>query len=147
MKNSKIYLMSALSGLLYVLAFPPIPFNFLAFIFISPLLFALEQKPTHWFRLTYLTFLIQHIGTLWWVGSWQEDSDPFLMIASIVLCVFHPFFVCDCSFLIRSSWSLLTSCLYPQIGHDRFFPKETGISGMKQKLKNLRSFLASIELL
>lgn len=92
MKNSKIYLMSALSGLLYVLAFPPMPFNFLAFIFIIPLLFALEQKPTHWFRLTYLTFLIQHLGTLWWVGSWQEDSDPFLMIASIVLCVFHPFF-------------------------------------------------------
>ncbi len=68
------------------------PFNLLAFIFIIPLLFALEQKPSHWFRLTYLTFLIQHLGTLWWVGSWQKDCDPFLMIAGIVLCIFHPFF-------------------------------------------------------
>ena len=39
MKNSKIYLMAALSGLLYVLAFPPMPFNFLAFIFIIPISF------------------------------------------------------------------------------------------------------------
>jgi len=88
----KLYLISALGGVFFALAFPPMPFNALAFIFIIPILFALEQKPEHWYRLSYTFSFFLNLGTLWWVGSWQENADPFLMISGIAIILFHPFF-------------------------------------------------------
>ncbi len=91
MKQSKIILFATSTGILFGLSFPPMPFNLLAFICYIPLLFALEQSPKRPNLLIYLTFLMQHLTTLWWIGSWQKDADPFLMIAGIAVCVLQPF--------------------------------------------------------
>lgn len=36
---------------------------------------------------------VYHGITNWWVGSWQAQSDPFLIIAGIALWLGHPFFL------------------------------------------------------
>lgn len=84
--------MAGLSGVMFALAFPPLQFFPLGFIFVIPLLFALEQKPSHWFRLTYVFAFFQHLLTIWWIGSWRENADIFLMISGIIMVVLHPFF-------------------------------------------------------
>ena len=93
MKNRNIYLSAVLSGLLLFFAFPPMPLYILAFIGFIPLLYALESRINgKVFLILYLTFIIYQLGTNWWVGSWQPNSDPFLMISGVVLVFVHPFF-------------------------------------------------------
>ncbi len=90
-KNTRI-LLSVASGLLLVLAFPPMPFYFLAFIAFIPILFLLDSTKKFYFWNTYATFFIYQVGTLWWISSFQEKTDPFLMSSGFVLDVFHPFY-------------------------------------------------------
>lgn len=77
---------------MFTLAFPPIPFSILAFIFVIPVLFAFEQRPNHWYRLSFVFAFTLNLGTLWWVGSWQANTDPYLLIAGIAIILLHPFF-------------------------------------------------------
>ncbi|MFA7325864.1 MAG: apolipoprotein N-acyltransferase [Candidatus Kapaibacterium sp.] len=90
-KNTRIIL-SIATGLLLVLAFPPMPFYFLGFISFIPLLYLLDNTKKFYFWNTYATFFIYQIGTLWWISSFQEKTDPFLMASGFVLDVFHPFY-------------------------------------------------------
>lgn len=90
-KNTRI-LLSLATGVLMVLAFPPMPFYFLAFISFIPLLYLIDTTKKFYFWNTYATFFIYQIGTLWWVSSFQEKTDPFLMASGFVLDVFHPFY-------------------------------------------------------
>lgn len=112
MSKAKCYLLAAISGLFFVLAFPPVGLNLLAFVLLIPLISALENAvkvgASRW-RLMYVAFLVQHVGTLWWVGSWQANADPFLMIAGVVLCLFHPFFYfvpAECYYRFRRRFGL-----------------------------------------
>lgn len=41
-------------------------------------------------KASYLTFFIFNLITIYWVGSWQTGTDPFLMIAGGVLLFFSP---------------------------------------------------------
>jgi apolipoprotein N-acyltransferase len=86
------YLLAMLSGALFSLAFPPMPFNILAFIFLLPLLQSIEGREKGFYLRSYLAFFVLHLGSLWWVGSWQADSDPYLMVAGAGICLLHPFF-------------------------------------------------------
>ena len=81
-----------LSGVLLTLAFPPFHINVLVFIALIPVLYAFDSEIKKKYTMVYLSFLIFHWGTLWWVGSWQKNSDPYLMMAGTVLCMAHPFF-------------------------------------------------------
>lgn len=93
MKNKNIYFSAVLSGLLLFLAFPPMPLYILAFIGFIPLLYILESRINgKVFLVLYLTFFVFNLGTTWWIGSWQANSDPFLMISGVVLVFVHPFF-------------------------------------------------------
>lgn len=92
MKKNTRLLLSALSGLLLVIAFPPMPFYFLAFVSFVPLLYLLDVTKKFYFWNTYLTFFIYQVGTLWWISSFQEKTDPFLMGSGFVLDIFHPFY-------------------------------------------------------
>lgn len=92
MKQYKILLFALSTGLLFALSFPPMPFNILAFICFIPLLFSFEHSPKKPNLLFYLTFFVQHLLTLWWIGSWQPNADPFLLIAGSAFCIFYPFF-------------------------------------------------------
>ncbi len=92
MKKSTRILLSGLSGVLLTLSFPPMPFYFLAFFSFLPILFLLDKTKKFYFWNTYLTFFIYHVATLWWISSFQEKTDPFLMASGFVLDIFHPFY-------------------------------------------------------
>jgi apolipoprotein N-acyltransferase len=97
-----------LSGILLGCAFPPFNFGYLGYIALMPLIFLIEQslreeKPRLVSYLYISYFIYQGIAN-WWVGSWQKESDPFLMIAGIALQIGHPFFLmlpCLAYFYVR----------------------------------------------
>lgn len=98
--NRKDLLFGALSGVMLGLSFPPIPLFPLLFAAFIPYFKVLEKRSSlaSINRFTYFTIFIYNFITLYWVGSWQPDTDPFLMIAGVALLFFNP-----CVFLIPSS--------------------------------------------
>ena len=106
-QKNKERLLLILSGVLLGISFPPFPFPFqiLMFVGLVPYLLVLEKKKTlaEISRSTYLTFFIFTIITVYWVGSWQKGTDPFLMIAGGALLFFNPLL-----FLIPSTLYYLT---------------------------------------
>lgn len=93
MNLSKKILLSLISGGLLALSFPPSPFFLMAFVGFVPLLFIFSfENVKYRFLILYITFFIYHTGTNWWIGSWQENADPYLMMSGIVLAIAHPFF-------------------------------------------------------
>ncbi len=87
-------LLLILSGILIGVGFPPFPFPFTLFLFVGliPYFIVIEKRKTlaEINRATYLTFFVFSVITLYWVGSWQKESDPFLMIAGGTLLFFEP---------------------------------------------------------
>jgi len=85
-------LLGLTSGILIGLSFPPIPLPYLIFIGLVPYFFALHQREglAEINRLTYFTAFFFNIITLYWVGGWLPNSDPFLMIAGTTLFFFNP---------------------------------------------------------
>lgn len=104
-----------LSGILLSISFPPpylINISFLTFISFIPLLLVLNSPNNYLFisfkkksnsldsnyenkslfLVLYLTFLIYHVGVNWWIGSFQKQTDPYLLMSAILLSIFHPFF-------------------------------------------------------
>lgn len=93
MKKNQNLILSILSGLLLAASFPPYPFFPLAFVGFIPILYALTWGGARRrFLILYLTFFIYHVGTNWWMGSWQTETDPFLTISAVALAIVHPFF-------------------------------------------------------
>lgn len=80
------------SGLMLGLAFPPSPFYILIFFALIPYFYVLEKRDSLAAinKITYVMAFIYNIITLYWVGSWQPDTDPFLMIAGVTLLFFNP---------------------------------------------------------
>lgn len=84
-----------LTGLLLGLAYPPNPIGGLfGAVGLVPLLLALEQTTSYRqaFRWSYSSFFIFSAISTWWVGSWQSNSDPWLMVSCIMLIIVHPLF-------------------------------------------------------
>src|SRR5690606_31534681 len=90
-RNTRI-IFSILSGILLAASFPPMPFFLLAFFSFLPLIYILDTTKKFYFWNTYITFFLYHTITLWWISSFQEKTDPFLMISGFALDLFHPFF-------------------------------------------------------
>ncbi len=91
-QNRKELLLGLLSGVLLGLAFPPVPLPYLMFIGLVPYLIIVEKRTSlaEINRFTYFTMFFFNLITLYWVGSWTKDADPFLMIAGTVLMFFNP---------------------------------------------------------
>jgi len=81
-----------ISGILLGLSFPPIPLPYLVFVGLIPYLIVIDKRKTlaEVNRFTYFTIFFFNLITLYWVGSWTPDADPFLMIAGTVLMFFNP---------------------------------------------------------
>ena len=83
-----------LSGAAMGLGFPPFPFPFTLLLFFGlvPYFYVLEKRKTlaEINKATYLAFWLFNLITLYWVGSWQKEADPFLMISGAVLVFFNP---------------------------------------------------------
>jgi apolipoprotein N-acyltransferase len=92
-RNSQRLLLM-LSGLLLGISFPPFPFPCQLFMFVAlvPYFYVIEKKKTlaEINRATYLTFFVFCLITIYWVGSWQKGTDPYLMIAGGTLLFFNP---------------------------------------------------------
>ncbi|MCH7964788.1 MAG: apolipoprotein N-acyltransferase [Bacteroidetes bacterium] len=84
-KIRKEILLLILSGVLLGISFPPFPFPFalLSFVGFIPYLIVLKNRQTlaEINRATYLMAFVFCVVTVYWVGSWQAEADPFLMMA------------------------------------------------------------------
>jgi apolipoprotein N-acyltransferase len=95
--KNKERLLLIISGILLGISFPPFPFPFqlLMFFGLSPYFYVIEKKTKliDINRSSYLTFFILSLITLYWVGSWQKNADPFLMISGVLLIFVNPLFL------------------------------------------------------
>ena len=92
--KNKERLLLILSGILLGVSFPPVPFPFtlLMFVGLIPYLKIIEQKERllDINRSTYLMAFVFSAITIYWVGSWQKETDPFLMISGGLLLFVNP---------------------------------------------------------
>lgn len=91
--NTKLILLICIvSGILIGISYPPIPFPYFIFIAFVPYFFILNKteqliKRMHY---SYLTFFVFNLITIYWVGSWTKEADPFLMISGGLLLFVNP---------------------------------------------------------
>jgi apolipoprotein N-acyltransferase len=92
--KNKERLLLILSGILLGISFPPFPFPCQLFMFFGfiPYFYVIEKKSSllEINRSSYLAFFVFSLITLYWVGSWQKNADPFLMISGILLLFVNP---------------------------------------------------------
>jgi len=83
-----------LSGVLLGISFPPLPFPFTLLLFVGfvPYLIVLKNRQSlaEINRATYLMSFVFCLVTVYWVGSWQEEADPFLMMGGGALLLALP---------------------------------------------------------
>ena len=58
--------MALLSGVLLILAFPPVPLAFLSYIGFIPILYLIENRKRI-FGYVYLAFFVWNVGTCYWL--------------------------------------------------------------------------------
>ncbi len=120
-KRNQERLMLVLSGILMGVSFPPFPFPFqlLMFTGLIPLFIVIEkrEKLIDINRAVYLFGFVFSLITLYWVGSWQKESDPFLMISGVLLVFVNPVFFMIPSTLLYFSRNIfnrsVSLCLLP----------------------------------
>lgn len=109
-KRNKERMMLILSGILMGVSFPPFPFpsQLLMFTGLIPLFIVIEKrdKLIDINRAVYLFGFVFSLITLYWVGSWQKEADPFLMISGILLVFVNPVFFMIPSTLLYFSRSI-----------------------------------------
>lgn len=108
-RNRRHLLLMFISGILMGLSFPPISLNFLMFIALVPLLIVFSERETlaEISRAMYLTMFIWTLITIYWVGSWTPEADPFLMLSGVLLMFANP-----AVYLIPSTLFYFTSKIY-----------------------------------
>ncbi|MCS7228436.1 MAG: apolipoprotein N-acyltransferase [Candidatus Kryptonium sp.] len=86
------FLLSFASGALLSLSFPPLTTGFFATVGFVPLLFLVDKVESYkqLFRYSYLAFFFFNLFTLYWVGGWSKEADPFLMVGCVLLILVHP---------------------------------------------------------
>lgn len=92
-KRFRIFLI-VISSLMLGFSYPPFQIGvFAAFAFV-PFFIAFESIDNYGtaFRYSYLWLIIIHIIALYWTGGFTHCKDYYLIIAGILLIIFHPFF-------------------------------------------------------
>lgn len=114
-QKKKELLFALISGVAFGISYPPFPLPFLIFFALIPYLYIIEKRDSlaGISRITYLTAFIFTLITLYWVGSWTKEADPFLMISGILLMFVNP-----ALYLIPSTLYYLTK---------KFFSKKTAL--------------------
>ena len=120
-QRRKDRLLLILSGILFGISFTPLPFPFTLFLFIAfvPYFFVITKRQTllKVNSASYLAFFVMSLVTVYWVGSWQSESDPFLMLSGTVLVFFLP-----CVMLINSTLFYLSRKVFKKDLSLYFFP-------------------------
>jgi apolipoprotein N-acyltransferase len=111
-KQRNEQLLLVLSGVLLGIGFPPfpMPFPILLFLALVPYFYVVEKRKTlaGINRATYLTSFVFNVISIYWVGSWQKQADPFLMISGALLLFANPLF-----FLIPSTLFYFARKIFP----------------------------------
>jgi len=115
------WLLLIFSGFLLGLAFPPFPFPFTLLIFVGliPYFIVVKRRTTlaSISRATFLFSFVFSIITIYWVGSWSSEADPFLMMGGAALLFAYP-----CVLLIPSTLYYLTKKVFPKFDALWLFP-------------------------
>lgn len=118
-ERKKQLLLASLSGVLLGLSFPPIPFPFLSFFAFIPFFFVLEKRDglASINRISYIFLFFFCLITLYWIGSWTKEADPFLMISGVLVLFVNP----GC-YLIATSLYFLSTKIFNRNGALYLFP-------------------------
>jgi apolipoprotein N-acyltransferase len=120
-QRKKDRLLLILSGVVLGISFTPFPFPFTLLIFIGLIpYFIVIKKRTTLASINKATFLFSFffsITTIYWVGSWSADADPYLMLAGAALLLAYP-----CVMLIPSTLFYLARKVFPRFDVLWLFP-------------------------
>ena len=120
-QRRKEWLLLIFSGIILGISFPPFPFPFTLLIFVGLIpYFSVIEKRTSLAsisRATFLFSLVFSLVTIYWVGSWSSEADPYLMLAGVALLLVYP-----CVMLIPSTLFYLTRKLFPKVDAIWFYP-------------------------
>jgi apolipoprotein N-acyltransferase len=120
-QRKKDRLLLILSGVVLGISFPPFPFPVTLLIFIGLIpYFIVIKKRTTLASINKATFLFSFffsITTIYWVGSWSADADPYLMLAGAALLLAYP-----CVMLIPSTLFYLARKVFPKFDALWLFP-------------------------
>lgn len=120
-QRRKERLLLILSGIILGISFPPFPFPITLLIFVGliPYFIVIKRRTTlaSISRATFLFSLVFSLITIYWVGSWSSEADPYLMLAGVALLLVYP-----CVMLIPSTLFYLTKKVFPKFDAIWFFP-------------------------
>lgn len=120
-QRRKERLLLILSGIILGISFPPFPFPFTLLIFVGliPYFIVIKRRTTlaSISSATFLFSLVFSLITIYWVGSWSSEADPYLMLAGVALLLVYP-----CVMLIPSTLFYLTKKVFPKFDAIWFFP-------------------------
>ena len=120
-QRSKDWLLLILSGIILGISFPPFPFPITLLIFVGlvPYFIVLKRRSTlaSISRATFIFGFIFSLVTIYWVGSWSSEADPFLMMSGAVLLLAYP-----CVMMIPSTLFYLAKKVFPKFDALWLFP-------------------------
>jgi apolipoprotein N-acyltransferase len=120
-QRRKERLLLIFSGIILGISFPPIPFPFTLLIFVGLVpYFIIIRKKTTLSSISSATFLFSFffsITTIYWVGSWSSEADPYLMLAGVALLLAYPTVM-----LIPSTLFYLARKVFPKFDALWLFP-------------------------
>ena len=120
-QRRKERLLLILSGIILGISFPPFPFPFTLLIFVGliPYFIVIKRRTTlaSISSATFLFSLVFSLITIYWVGSWSSEADPYLMLAGVALLLVYP-----CVMLIPSTLFYLIRKVFPKFDAIWFFP-------------------------
>ena len=120
-KGKKIGFYFNFSGIVLGVSFPPIPFPFTLLIFVGliPYFIVINKRTTlaSISKATFLFSLVFSLVTIYWVGSWSSEADPYLMLAGVALLLAYPTVM-----LIPSTLYYLAKKIFPKFDALWLFP-------------------------
>jgi apolipoprotein N-acyltransferase len=120
-QRKKDRLLLILSGIVLGVSFPPVPFPFTLLIFVGliPYFIVINKRTTlaTISKATFLFSLVFSLVTIYWVGSWSSEADPYLMLAGVALLLAYPTVM-----LIPSTLYYLAKKIFPKFDALWLFP-------------------------
>ena len=120
-RRRKDWFLLVISGIILGISFPPVPFPFTLFIFVGliPYFIVIQRRTTlaSISKATFLFSLAFSLMTIYWVGSWSSEADPYLMLAGAALLLAYPSVM-----LIPSTLYYLAKKVFPKLDALWFFP-------------------------